>query len=264
MQKAHGSLTAAAALVYAVLGFGPPAAAAQDDPGQATLPPARSATPDFFFSQPIGSISVRGGWVFARAGSDIFTFFSEQLTLDKGDFRAPGLAADLAIALSPRVDVVGGVEVARTRARSEYRGFVDNNRLPIEQTTSLSTFNLTGSIRYALVPRGHAVGRLAWVPRRVVPYVGAGAGAAWYKLTQSGDFVDFVDLSVFPDFFQSTGWSPEAHGFAGVDLQIHRRLFATFEGRYVWSSATLGRDFVDFEPIDLAGFRTSVGISFAF
>jgi hypothetical protein len=41
-------------------------------------------------------------------------------------------------------------------------------------------------------------------------------------------------------------------------------LFAAVEGRYVWSSATLGSDFVDFDPIDLAGFRTSVGITVVF
>jgi hypothetical protein len=73
-----------------------------------------------------------------------------------------------------------------------------------------------------------------------------------------------VNLSVFADDFVSSGWSPSAHAAAGVDLQLHRRLFATVEGRYVWASAALGNDFLDFEPIDLSGFRTSVGINFRF
>jgi hypothetical protein len=239
---------------------GAPAASAQDGrPG-----PAPSGSPDFYLDEPLGSVGVRGSWIFARAGSDIFSFLTSQLTLDKGDFRASGVAVDLAIALGPRVDVVGGFELARSASRSEYRDFVDNNRLPIEQTTSLSTINLTGTLRYALVPRGQAVGRLAWVPRRVVPYVGAGGGASWYKLAQTGDFVDFVDLSVFSDSFDSRGWSPSVHAVAGVDLQLYRRLFATVETRYVRSSAALGQDFVDFEPIDLSGLRTSAGINFRF
>jgi hypothetical protein len=37
----------------------------------------------------------------------------------------------------PRIDVVGGVEYSRASTRSEYRDFVDNQRLPIEQDTSL-------------------------------------------------------------------------------------------------------------------------------
>jgi opacity protein-like surface antigen len=241
----------------------PAQGAAQDQP-RAPAPPAGTSAPDFFFTPPVGSLGLRGNWVFARAGSDIFGFLTRQLTLDRGDFRAPGLAADLGIAISPRLDVVVGFEFASVSPASEYRDYVDNNRQPIEQTTRLSTMHLTGSVRYALTPRGQAVGRLAWVPRRVVPYVGAGGGLAWHRFAQRGDFVDFVDLSVFQDSFTSSGWSPAALGYAGVDLQLYRRLFAAIEGRYVWSSATLGRDFVDFDPIDLAGFRTSVGISVLF
>jgi hypothetical protein len=207
---------------------------------------------------------VRGSWVFARAGSDIFRFFTDQLTLDKGDFSGPGLAADLGIRDHSSPGRGGRRRLRPQLHGSEYRDFVDNNRLAIEQRTALTTFGLTGSLRYALVPRVHPVGRLAWVPRRVVPYVGAGGGASWYKLIQSGDFVDYVDLSVFPDVFLSKGWTPTVHGFGGVDLQFHRRLFATIEGRYSWASAELDTVFVDFEPIDLAGFRMSAGISFAF
>jgi len=261
MRLARTRSTLAALFSVAILVAGTPATASAQDEGP---PPAPSRSPDFYFEKPLGSIGVRGNWVFARGGSDIFSFLTSQLTLDKGDFRARGFAADLAIALTPRVDVVGGFELARSSSRSEYRDFVDNDRLPIEQTTSLSTVNLTGTLRYALVPRGEAVGRLAWVPRRVVPYVGAGGGACWYELSQTGDFVDFVDLSVFSDSFDSRGWSPSAHGVAGIDLQLHRRLFATVEARYVRSSATLGTDFIDFEPIDLSGLRTSAGINFRF
>lgn len=261
MRLARTRSSVAALFSVAVFAAGMPAAASAQDDGPASAP---SRSPDFYFEQPLGSVGVRGSWVFARAGSDIFSFLTNQLTLDKGDFRASGFAADLAVALTPRVDVVGGLELARSSSGSEYRDFVDNDRLPIEQTTSLSTINLTGTLRYALVPRGQAVGRLAWVPRRVVPYVGAGGGAIWYKLTQTGDFVDFVDLAVFSDSFDSRGWSPSAHAVAGVDLQLHRRLFAIIEARYVRASATLGQDFVDFEPIDLSGLRTSAGINFRF
>jgi hypothetical protein len=123
----------------------PAAASAQDD--SASAPP--SGSPDFYFERPLGAVGVRGSWVFSRAGSDIFSFLTSRLTLDKGDFRAPAFAADLAIALTPRVDVVGGFEVARSSSTSEYRDFVDNNRQPIEQTTSLRTVNLTGTLRYA-------------------------------------------------------------------------------------------------------------------
>jgi hypothetical protein len=260
------SPAAVATLVAIVIGgaASPALGAGDEQAPRPAAPPTRASSPDFYFQPPVGSLGVRGSWVFARAGSDIFRFFTNQLTLDKGDFSGPGLAADLGFAITPRLDVVAGVDYARSAASSEYRDLVDNNRLAIEQRTELTTVGLTGSLRYALVPRVHPVGRLAWVPRRVVPYVGAGGGLSWYKLLQSGDFVDYVDLSVFPDVFLSKGWTPTVHGFGGVDLQLHRRLFATMEGRYAWASTELDTDFVNFEPIDLAGFRMSAGISFAF
>jgi hypothetical protein len=220
--------------------------------------------PDFFFGRPDGSIAVRGGWLFARAGSDLFDFVERQLTVDEGDFNAATFASDLAIAVSSRADAVIGVDFSRGAVASEYRDLVDNNRLPIEQTTSLKELNLTGSIRFALSPRGREVSQLAWVPRQVVPYAGAGGGVLWYQFRQSGDFVDVVDLSVFADTFTANGWTPSAHVFGGVDVQVYRRLYLTLDGRYIWAAGELGEDFQNFDPIDLAGFRFGAGINVIF
>lgn len=243
--------------------------AAPDDQGAAPSPPetrVSRSTPDFLFGQPRGSLGVRGSWVFARAGSDIFDFVREHLTLDKGAFNAPGIAADLAIAVTPRVDAAVGFEFSQASARSEYRAFVDNNRQPIEQTTRLREANVSGTVRVALMPRGVGVGRLAWIPRRVTPYVGAGGGFLWYDFTQSGDFVDVLspNRAIFRDVITSQGWTPSAHALGGVDLRVHRRMFVTLEGRYLWAAATLQQRFEDFDPIDLAGFRTSAGINILF
>lgn len=220
--------------------------------------------PDFFFGRPDGSIAVRGGWVFARAGSDLFDFVERQLTVDEGDFNAATFASDLAIAVSSRADAVIGVDFSRAAVASEYRDLVDNNRLPIQQTTSLKELNLTGSIRFALSPRGREISQLAWVPRPVVPYAGAGGGVLWYQFRQTGDFVDAVDLSVFADTFTANGWTPSAHVFGGVDVQVYRRLYLTLDGRYIWAAGELGEDFRNFDPIDLAGFRFGAGINVIF
>jgi len=134
----------------------------------------------------------------------------------------------------------------------------------LEKTTSLREMNFSGNIRYSLTERGRELGRLVWVPRAVVPYVGAGAGALLYKLEQVGDFVDFVDLSVFPSVFESHAWAPSAQVFGGVDVRVLKRVYVTVDGRYLWAASDLGRDFIDFDPIDLAGFRLSGGVNFIF
>lgn len=216
------------------------------------------------FGRPRGAVALRGSWVFARAGSDLFDFVTDQLTLEPKDFDGPAIGGEVAIAIGSRLEVLGGLEFTKSSAPSEYRRFVDNNNLPIEQETRLKNLHLNGSVRVALIPRGHSVSRLAWIPRGITPYIGGGAGAVRYEFTQTGDFVDFVDLSVFSDVFVSKGWAPSGHVFGGADIQVYRMLFLQIEGRYLWSSAKLDADFIDFDPIDLAGFRTTAGVSFLF
>ena len=179
-------------LVLVASGAASPAWGGQDAGTSRPAPQPPRPTPDFLFGQPRGSLGVRGSWVFARAGSDIFDFVREHLTVDNGAFDAPAIATDLAIAVAPRVDAVFGFEFSQASVASEYRKFVDNNRQPIEQTTRLREVNLSGTVRVA------------------------------------------------------------------------RRLFVTLEGRYLWATATLQRQFENFDPIDLAGFRTSAGINVLF
>lgn len=221
-------------------------------------------SPDFLFGRPNGSIGVRGNWIFSRAGSDWFDFVTRELTVERGDFNGPEFAFDLSVTLKPRLDIVASVDVSNASTSSEYRNFVDNNRLPIEQRTELRGSTITGSVKYALIPRGREVGSVAWVPTTIVPYVGAGGGAHWYRLEQQGDFVDFVDNSIFTDLFRSSGWGPSAHVFGGADLKLHRRVYLTIEARYQWTKGDFGPDFINFDPIDLSGFHIGTGISFTF
>ena len=249
--------------VASTLALAVPAAAQSTQNQQTSVrQPVRRA--DFMFGRPSTSIGLRGSWIFASAGSDLFDFVTQQLTIDKQDFNAPAFAADVAFNVTSRLQIEGGVEIARLERDSEYRDFVDNNLLPIEQTTGLQTVHLVGGVRYALVPRGREVSRLVWVPARVVPFVGAGGGVVRYAFRQFGDFVDFVDNNIFYESFRSTGWGPTAHVFSGVDVQLYKALYVTVQGRYTTGSAKLSSDFVDFDPIDLSGFRTSAGINLIF
>ena len=233
---------------------------------QAQGPPSNhpGSRRDFLFGRPHGSIGVHGSFLLPRAGSDLFDFVTDQLTLDRGDFRAPGIGLQFGLVVSPRIEAVAGVEFHRSRTTSEYRRLVDDDLRPINQQTELKQVAVSGSVKVALTPRGRRVSRLAWVPRGVIPYVGGGAGAVRYDFAQRGDFVDFVDSSIFTDVFQSKGWTPSAHGFGGVDLQLFRLVFLTLEGRYSWAAGDLDSDFIGFDPIDLAGFRMSAGVHVLF
>ncbi len=253
------SLPLAAVLICSVPAMGAAQTAGPQPGFSQDLPEA-----DFLFRPPRGLFSIRGAFLIPAEGSDLFTFIQDQLTIDSGDFNSPVFAIELGYSLSPRVDIVGGFDLAKKTVDSEYRDFVDNNLLPIEQQSSLRQNSFTGSVRFALLPRGRTVGRYAWIPARVQPYVGGGGGIVFWEFKQSGDFVDFQDFDVFTDTFVSSGASLSGHVLGGLDIQIYKRLFFTTEGRYVWAQGELNNEFVGFEPLDLSGFKLAAGINIVF
>ena len=246
-----------------VAGMAAPAGA-QNSPPQSSGSYQAPTNPDFMLGRPRATLGVRGEWVMASANSDIFDFVTDQLTLDKSSFNAPGFGMELGFSLSERLDVITGFDIAKSTSSSEYRDFIDNQGLPIQQTTSLRQSNLFGALKFSLIPRGRSVSRFAWIPSAIVPYVGAGGGLINYDFKQNGDFVDFADYHVFPENFRSHGWTPTAHVFGGTDLQIYKSMFLSLEGRYQWANATLDNDFIDFEPMDLGGFRFGAGFHIMF
>jgi hypothetical protein len=231
---------------------------------------ARTPPPDFLFGRPKAALSVRGGLTFARAGSDWYDFVTDQLTLQKRDFRSGAIAADVGAAITPRLEVVVGVDYGSTTHGSEFRHFVDNNRLPINQTTELRHSTLTVGARFAVMPRGRELSSLAWIPRRFVPYVGAGGGGLWYRIQQYGDFVDFQDFSIYSDVLESSAWTLATYVNGGADVHLTRRLYITVDARYLWADAPLGdpqlrhNPWDGFEPLDLTGLRISTGLTVQF
>ena len=242
----------------------PAPAAAQNPTPQPSSTFQAPSGPDFMLGRPRASLGVRGQWLFASAGSDIYDFVTEQLTLEKSAFNAPGFGAEVGVSLTPRIDVIAGADIAKSSTPSEYRAFVDNRNLPIQQETSLRQSNFFGSLKFAVLPRGRTISRFAWIPSTFVPYVGAGGGVTSYDFRQDGDFVDFSDNRVFTENFRSHGWTPTAHVFGGTDIQVYKRVFMSVEGRYVWAKAKLDADFIDFDPIDLGGFRFGAGFHIMF
>lgn len=260
------SLRASIAALMGLVCWLPLPALAQSpgDPGSRAprvQPPPPS---DFMLGRPRGFIGFDGGFLFANTGSDLYDFITDQLTVDKKAFNTRTLGGRIGVAITPRVEVVVGLEAGKSETGSEYRDFVDNQLQPITQTTSREEYSLTGSVRFALLPSGRRISRFAWIPRTVTPYVGAGGGAVKYDFQQYGSFVDFETRRVFNDTFTSKGWAPSAHALAGADVRLYRKLYLTMEGRYTWSKATLSDDFVDFAPLDLAGFRLGGGVRVAF
>ena len=218
----------------------------------------------FLFGRPDWNLSLRGGFAHPNVGSDVFSEATSRLTLNRSDFNGATFGADLGYSLAPNIDLSVGVSYAGTSKRSEFRNYLDNKNLPIEQTTNFARVPLTASLKWFLTPRGRSLGRFAWVPSRYALFLGAGGGAMWYNFEQNGDFVNFQNNNIEPRVLKSSSWTPTAHVLAGFDYSLSPHWSLTTEGRYTWAKTDLGRDFTGFQPIDLSGFTTTVGLSLRF
>jgi len=216
----------------------------------------------FLFHRPNARITIRGGYAVARAGSDLFDFTTSQLTLNKRDFSGLSVGANVGFPVTDRLEIAFDAGYSHTSKRSEFRDLVDNNRLPIEQSTVFDRVPLTANLKYYLSPPGQGIGSAAWIPAKVTPWLGAGAGMMKYRFKQDGDFVDANTNNVFTSTFDSDEWAPVAQGLAGVDFSITPLIAITTEARYLYGKGSLSRDFGGFDKIDLSGISASVGLSF--
>ena len=250
-----------------------PATAFGEDPSE-TGEPVEEPRLDFLLSAPRVSLGVRGGWAFNRADGEIYDFLTDELTLERFDFSAPGFAVDASWRLRSWMDVVFGVEYTGRKTKSEDRFFVDTLGNSIDQTTRLSQVPLTLSLKFYPIGRGRQVGRYGWVPKAVVPYVGGGIGGTWYELKQKGEFVHKTDpkdpddnfcegfpFCIFEDEFSSDAWTFAQHAFVGFDVKLTRSWGLILEGRYYWADADVKGDYAGFDPIDLNGARLMIGFN---
>jgi len=219
----------------------------------------------FLFGAPSGSVTVRAGYAAATAGSDLFSFATNELTLRRGDFGSFAFGADIAFALRPRWDLVFSADVGGMDKKSEYREWQDDSGKPIEQSTSFSRQSYAANVKYYFMPYGRTLGRFAWIPARYAPWVSAGLGRTQYRFKQTGDFIDFnKDNQVFNDTFVSSTWANTAQVAAGLDWNINQRWALTSQLKYLLGSADLGLDFSGFAPIDLSGLGMTAGLTIRF
>lgn len=216
----------------------------------------------FLFGAPNGSMSLRFGYAGATAGSDLFSFVTNELSVNKRDFSSFAWGGDIAFALRPHLDLVLSVDVSDASKKSDFRQWQDNAGKPIEQTTSFDRQSWMLSARYYLKPYGRELSRLAWVPTSWAPWVSAGIGRTQYTFKQEGDFVDFKDNNkVFYDAFKSSAWGTSEQLSTGIDWNINQRIALTTQLKYLFGKADLGVDYPGFAPIDLSGFGVSAGFT---
>lgn len=219
---------------------------------------------DFLLGKPKGFFGLHAGLFFPRADSDLFDMITRELTLEKSDFRAWDFGLDFGFHLYDRIGLVFHCDYSKESAGSEFRDYVDEQGLPITQSTSLSQTSITAGIKYSLKQRGRQLSEYAWLPSRIVPFIECGAGALQYDFKQRGDFVDSTTLEIFPASLKSSGWTEVGYLGGGADIYLLGKTYLTLDLRYSWASHELDRDFTGFDDIDLSGLRVTAGVYWHF
>lgn len=230
-------------------------------PSAAALGAQGEGSRGYLFREPPLSLTLFGGFAQPATGGDIWGFTFNELTLDRADFGSRESGGELAIRLSPRVDLVVSYSANDVRQRSESRDYVGTDGFPITQTTRLIRRPFGASFRYHLTDRGRMLGTRAWVPNRFVPFVGLGFGRMAYSLDQQGEFVDETTLDIFVDRYRAAGRAAYAQGSVGAQWTLIPSVALTGEARYLLAGADGSPSFTGFDRLDLSGLSANIGVT---
>ncbi|MFN0098249.1 MAG: hypothetical protein ACKVS7_06205 [Gemmatimonadaceae bacterium] len=224
---------------------------------------AQGSGDGYLFAPPTVTFTVVGGFAAPLAGGSLFDFTTRELTLGRSDFGSSAFGLELGITTSRRTELMVGYVSGGTKQRSEFRDWVDNNDLPIEQSTRFDRTPVTVNLRYYLTDRGRRIGSVAWIPNRFVPFVSGGVGLTKFRFEQDGDFIDMQTLNVFRDNLRSQGWARTLHASGGAQWSLSTRMQLTGEVRYMHGGVDASRgdgDFVGYR-LDLSGVSTVIGLT---
>jgi hypothetical protein len=117
------------------------------------------------------------------------------LAFRMSDFNSVTLGGEYIVGLGRWFDAGLGVNWYSQSVPSVYQDVINSNGTEIEQELKLRMIPFTATFR--LLPLGRN--------RGIQPYIGGGVAIINWKYSESGDFVDFSDGSIFPARYEGSG-----------------------------------------------------------
>ena len=124
------------------------------------------------------------------------------------DFNGGTASAEYLVGVGEWLDAGLGIGVYRRTVPSVYAELVNQNGTEIEQDLRLRIVPFSATVRF--LPLGRSAG--------VRPYIGAGAGVFLWRYSESGDFVDSFDNTIFRDTFVASGSATGPVIFGGLRI----------------------------------------------
>lgn len=192
----------------------------------------------------------------SRVEGDVLLEDLQSLAFDIGDFSGFTFGGEYLFAITDYIEAGGGLGYYSKSVPSVYRGFVNADGTEIAQDLKLRVVPFNATVRFLPMGRGQAV----------EPYVGVGVGVYTWRYTETGEFVDFRDGSIFRDRYEADGTTAGPIVLGGIRAPVGD--LWTVGGEVRWQRAEgdtkpeetglLG------DKIDLGGWTTSFTFHFRF
>ena len=202
------------------------------------------------FNVSFGYFTVRGQD--ARVAGDVLNANRNFLTFDIKDFNGPSIGGEWLIPVGRYIEAGAGLSFTRRTVPAVYTRLVNQNRSEIEQDLRLRM--VPAAFTFRLLPLGQDNG--------FQPYLGAGLGVIAWRYSESGQFVDTRDNSIFNNSYVASGTETGPVVMGGIRFAGDTAA-AGVEIRYQGADADLPAPFAG-GKIDLGGwsYLFTVGIRF--
>jgi hypothetical protein len=195
----------------------------------------------------------------SRTSGDVLVTDLDSLAFNIKDFNGFTFGGEYLIGLGDYIEAGAGVSYYQHTVPSVYRNFVNTNGAEIQQELKLRIIPFSATVRFLPIGRNG-----------VAPYVGGGLGVFNWRYTETGEFVDFDDNSVFRNSYKADGTAVGPVFLAGLRAPVGPAITIGGEVRY---QKAVGDTKADEKPpetrlldnkIDLGGWTTSFTFHFKF
>jgi hypothetical protein len=202
------------------------------------------------FNVSLGYFTVRGQD--ARVAGDVLNANRNFLTLDVKDFNGASIGGEWLVPVGRYIEAGAGLGFTRRTVPAFYTRLVNRDGSEIEQDLRLRM--VPAAFTFRLLPLGE--------DRAFQPYFGAGLGVIAWRYSESGQFVDTRDNTIFNNSYVASGTQSGPIAMGGIRFAGDTAA-AGMEIRYQGAEADLPAPFAG-SKIDLGGwsYLFNVGLRF--
>ena len=184
----------------------------------------------------------------SRVEDDVLLADLPSLAFEIGDFNGAVIDGEWLVGISDYLEAGVGLGFYQRTVPSVYRDFQNFNGSEIEQDLKLRVIPFTATVRFLPVGRGGTI----------EPYVGVGIGVNRWRYSETGEFVDFSDDTIFRARYFADGTAAGPVVLGGLRAPVAD--VWDVGGELRWQRAEGDIDTLDSgllgSKIDLGGFTT--------